>query len=123
MPKPVKEKVGEQLKTIEEQTVLLKGLPEALVDINKPMIEYEKDGERLRGTEEEGAHYVNLDRGIDYDVLEKFPKVSVLHLLGTPEEWKEARLATGKETSSPQGNNRSPESNVPTSSHFKQASK
>ena len=47
--KPVTEKIGEQIKTIEEQTGMLKGLPEALVEINKPMIEYEKEGERLRG--------------------------------------------------------------------------
>ena len=45
--KPVTEKIGERIKTIEEQTRLLKGLPEALVEINKPMIEYEKEGERL----------------------------------------------------------------------------
>ena len=42
---------------------MLKGLLGALVAINKPMIEYEKEGDRLRGTEEEGTHYVNLDRG------------------------------------------------------------
>ena len=58
--KPVTEKIGEQIKTIEEQTGLLKGLPEALVKINKPMIEYEKEGERLRGIEKEETHYVNL---------------------------------------------------------------
>ena len=40
--KPVTEKIGEHIKTTEEQTWLLKGLPEALVKINKPMIEYEK---------------------------------------------------------------------------------
>ena len=33
--KPVTEKIGEQIKTIEEQTGMLKGLPEALVEINK----------------------------------------------------------------------------------------
>ena len=61
------------------------------------MIEYEKKGEKLRGTEKEETHYVNLDRGINYDAIEDFPKVSVLHLLGKPEEWREARLAAGKE--------------------------
>ena len=95
--KPVTEKIGEQIKTIEEQTGLLKGLPEALIEINKPMIEYEKEGERLRGIEKEETHYVNLDRGINYDATEDFPKVSVLHLLGKPEQWREARLAEGKE--------------------------
>ena len=95
--KPVTEKIGEQIKTIEEQTGLLQGLPEALVEINKPMTEYEKEGQRLRGTEEEGTHYVNLDRGINYDAIEDFPKISVLHLLGKPEEWREARLAEGRE--------------------------
>ena len=95
--KTVTEKIGEQIKTIEEQSGLLKGLPEALIEINKPMIEYEKAGERLRGTEEEGTHYVNLDRVINYDAIEDFPKVSVLHLLGKPEEWREARLAAGRE--------------------------
>ena len=58
--KPVIEKIGEQIKTIEEQTGLMKRLPEALVEINKPMIEYEKEGERLKGTEKEETHYVNL---------------------------------------------------------------
>ena len=95
--KPVTEKIGEQIKTTEEQTEMLKGLPEALVEINKPMIEYEKEGERLRGIEEEGTHYVNLDRGINYDTIEDFPKVSGLHLLGKPEQWREARLAAGRE--------------------------
>ena len=61
------------------------------------MIEYEKEGERLRGTEEEETHYVNLDRGINYDAIEDFPKVSVLHLFGKPEQWREARLAAGRE--------------------------
>ena len=61
------------------------------------MIEYEKEGERLRGTEKEETHYVNLDRGINYDAIEDFPKVSVLHLLGKPEQWREARQAAGKE--------------------------
>ena len=75
---PVTEKIGEQIKAIEEQTGLLKGLPEALVEINKPMIEYEKEGERLRGIEKEETHYVNLDRGINYDAIEDFPKVSVI---------------------------------------------
>ena len=65
---------------IEEQTGLLKVLPEALVEINKPMIGYEK-GESLRGLENAETHYVNLDRGINYDTIEDFPKVSVLHLL------------------------------------------
>ena len=97
MTKPVTEKIGEQIKTIEEQTGLLKGLPEALVEINKPLIEYEKEGERLRGTEKEETHYVNLDRGINYDAIEDFPKVSVLHLLGKPEQWPEAQVAAGKE--------------------------
>ena len=60
------------------------------------MIEYEKEGERLRGTEKEETHYVNLDRGINYDAIEDFPKVSVLHLLGKPEQWREARLAADK---------------------------
>ena len=96
MAKPVTEKIGEQIKTIEEQTGLLKGLPEALVEINKPMIEYKKEGERLRGTEKKETHYVNLDRGINYDAIGKFSKLSVLHLLGRPEEWREARLAAGK---------------------------
>ena len=96
MAKPVTEKIGEQIKTIEEQTGLLKGLPEALVEINKPMIEYKKEGERLRGNEKKETHYVNLDRGINYDAIGKFSKVSVLHLLGRPEEWREARLAAGK---------------------------
>ena len=86
MAKPVTEKIGEQIKTIEEQTGLLKGLPVALVEINKSMIEYKKEGERLRGIEKEETHYVNLDRGINYDATEDFPKVSVLHLLGKPEE-------------------------------------
>ena len=36
--------------------------------------------------------------------------------------WMQAHMQTFK-TSSPKGNNRSPESNVPTSFHFKQASK
>ena len=94
--KPVTEKIGEQIKTIEEQTGLLKGLPETLVEINKSMIEYEKEGERLRGIEKEGKHYVNLDRGINYDTIEDFPNVSVLHLLGKLEQWREARLAAGK---------------------------
>ena len=91
--KPVTEKIGEQMKTIEEQTGLLKGLPEALVEINKPMIEYEKEGERLRGIEEKEMSYVNLDRGI----IEDFPKVSFLYLSGKPEEWRVARLEAGKE--------------------------
>ena len=38
--KPVTEKIDEQIKTIEKQTGLLKGLPEALVEINKPMIDW-----------------------------------------------------------------------------------
>ena len=67
--KPVTEKIGEQTKTIEEQTGMLKGPPEALAEINKPMIEYEKEGERLRGIMEKGKHYVNLDRGINYDAI------------------------------------------------------
>ena len=97
--KPITEKIGEQIKTIGEQTGLLKGLPEALVEINKPMIEYEKEGERLRGIEKDETHYVNLDRGtcINYDAIEDCPKVSVLHLLGKPEQWREARLAAGRE--------------------------
>ena len=70
------------MKTIEEQTGLLKGLPEALVEINKPINEYEKEGERLRGTEEKETSYVNLDRDINYDAIEDFPKVSFLYLLG-----------------------------------------
>ena len=41
------------------------------------MIEYEKEGEILSGIEKEEMHYVNLDRGINYDALEDFPKVSV----------------------------------------------
>ena len=62
------------------------------------MIEYKKkEGERLRGTEKEETHYVNLDRSINYDAIEDFPKASVLNLLGKPEEWREARLAAGKE--------------------------
>ena len=97
MAKPVTKKIDDQIKTIEEKTRLLKGLPEALVEINKPMIEYEKEGERLRGIEKEETHYVNLDRGINSDAIEDFPKVSVLHLLGKPEDWREARLAAGEE--------------------------
>ena len=97
MAKPVTENIGKQIKTIEEQTGLLKVLPEALVEINKPIIEYEKEGERLRGIEKEETHYVNLDRGINYDVIKEFPKVSVLHLLGKSEQWLEARFAAGKE--------------------------
>ena len=31
------------------------------------------------------------------DAIEDFPKVSVLHLLGKPEQWREARLAADKE--------------------------
>ena len=38
-----------------------------------------------------------LDRGINYDVIKAFPRVSVLHLLGKQEKWLEARLAAGKE--------------------------
>ena len=95
--KPVTEKIGEQIKTIEEQAGLLKGLPEAIVEINTLMIECEKEGERLRGIEKEETHYVNLGRGINYDAIEDFPKVSVLHLLGKPEQLREARLAAGKE--------------------------
>ena len=49
----------------------------ALLEINKPIIEYETEGERLRGIEKEETHYVNLDRGINYDAIEDFPKVSV----------------------------------------------
>ena len=64
------------MKTIEEQTGLLKGLPEALVEINKPTIEYEKEGERVRGTEEKETSYVNLDKSINYDAIEDFPKLS-----------------------------------------------
>ena len=55
------------------------------------MIEYEKEGERLRGIEKEETHYVNLDRGINYYAIEDFPKVSVLHFLEKPEQWREAR--------------------------------
>ena len=99
--KPVTEKISEQIKKQEEQAEKMieqmQGFPEALVEINKPMIEYEKEGERLRGIEKEETHYVNLDRGINYDAIEDFPKVSVLHLLGKPEQWREARLAAGKE--------------------------
>ena len=84
--KPITEKIGEQIKTTEEQTGLLKGLPEALVKINNPMIEYEKEGERLRGIEKEETHYVNLDRGIDYDAIKEFPKVS--DVFGKPEQWR-----------------------------------
>ena len=72
------------MKTIEEQTGLLKGLPVALVDINKPMIKFEKEGERLRGLEEKETSYLNLDRGISYDAIEDFPKVSFKYLLGKP---------------------------------------
>ena len=61
------------------------------------MIEYEKEGERLRGIKKEETHYVNLDRGINYDVIIEFPKVSVLHLLEKPEQWLEARPAASKE--------------------------
>ena len=56
MANPVTEKIGEQIKTIEEQTGMSKGLTEALVEINKPMIEYEKEGERLRGIEKEKTY-------------------------------------------------------------------
>ena len=80
MAKPVTEKIGEQIKTIEEQTGLVKGPQDVLVEINTPMIEYEKEGETLRGIEKEETHYVNLDRGIHYDAIKEFPKVSVLHL-------------------------------------------
>ena len=59
----------------------MQGLPEALVEINKPMVEYKKEGERLRGTEKEETHCDNLDRGINYDVIKEFPKVSALHIL------------------------------------------
>ena len=76
MAEPVTEKIGEQIKTIEEQIRLLKGLPEALVKINKPMIDYEKERERLRTIEKEETHYVNLARGKDYDAIKEFPKVS-----------------------------------------------
>ena len=76
MAKAATEKTGEQIKTIEEQTGFLKGPPESLVEINKPMIVYEKEGKRLTGTEKEETHYVNLDRGINYDAIEDFPKVS-----------------------------------------------
>ena len=61
------------------------------------MIEYEKEGERLRGIEKEETYYIYLERGINYDAIEDFPKVYVLHLLGKPEQWREARLAAGKE--------------------------
>ena len=61
------------------------------------MIEYKKEGERLRGIEKEKTHYVNLDRGINYDVIEEFPKVSDLHLLGKPEQWREWWNEAGKE--------------------------
>ena len=70
------------MKTIEEQTGLLKGLPEALVEINKPMIEYEKEGERLRGIEEKETSYVNLDRGINYDAIEDFQKSIIFTSFG-----------------------------------------
>ena len=93
--KPVTEKIGEQIKTNEEQTGLLKVLPEALVKINKPMIEYEKGGERLRGIEKEETHCVTLDRGIDYDAIREFPKVS--DLFGKPEQWRKWWQKAGKE--------------------------
>ena len=54
----------------------MKGPLESLVEMNKPMILYVKEGKRLRGTEKEETHYVNLDRGINYDAIEDFPKVS-----------------------------------------------
>ena len=93
--KPITEKIGEQIKTTEEQTGLLKGLPEALVKINNPMTEYEKEGERLRGIEKEETHYVNLDRGIDYDAIKEFPKVS--DFFGKPEQWRKWWQKAGKE--------------------------
>ena len=76
--KPVTEKTGEQIKKkqkkkkkqeeqAEKMIKQMQELLEALVEINKPMIEYEKEGERLRGIEKEETHYVNLDRGINYD--------------------------------------------------------
>ena len=74
MAKPVTEKIGEQIKTIEEHNGLLKGLPEVFVERNKPTIEYEKEGERLRGIEKEETHYVNLVRGKNYDAVEIFQK-------------------------------------------------
>ena len=93
--KPVTEKIDEQIKTIEEQTGLLKGLTKALVEINKPMIKYEKERERLRGIEKEETHYVNLDRSIDYYAIKEFPKVS--DLLGKPEQWRKWWQKAGKE--------------------------
>ena len=59
------------------------------------MIEYE--GERFSGIEKEETHYGNLDRGINYDAIEDFPKVYFLHLLGKPEQWREEQLAAGRE--------------------------
>ena len=61
------------------------------------MIKYEKEGEKLRGFEEKDTSYLNLDRGINYDAIEDFPKVSFLYLLGKPEEWMEARLEADKQ--------------------------
>ena len=34
---------------------------------------------------------------VEIPSIEDFPKVSVLHLLGKPEEWRESRNAAGKE--------------------------
>ena len=100
--KPVPKKIGEQIKKkkkeqAEKMIEQIQGLPGALVKINKPMIEYEKEGETLRGIEKEEMHYVNLDRGTTYDAIKEFPNVSALHLLGSPEEWREARKGAGKE--------------------------
>ena len=52
--KPVTEKIGEQIKTIEEQTGLLKGLPEALVEARKKNEQKSNAGEPIT-KEEEGV--------------------------------------------------------------------
>ena len=51
----------------------------------------------MRGIEEKETSHVNLDRGINYDAIVGFPKVSFLYHLGKPEELREARLEAGKE--------------------------
>ena len=103
MAKPVIEKIGEQIKkktrrTGREDDRANAGLSKALVEINKLMIEYEKEGERLRGIEKEGTPYVNLDRGLDYDAIKEFPKVS--DIFGKPEQWRKWLQKAGKEEKS-----------------------
>ena len=93
--KPVTEKIGEQIKTIEERANwVVERAPRGISKINKLMIDYEKEGERLR-IEKEESHYVNLDRGIDYDAIKEFPKVS--DRFGKPEQWRKWWQKAGKE--------------------------